>query len=331
MTTVPTPRLWTPDDPGGCMCGMRTQYNGRRIIREPAAAWAMKEFMHNDAGRVTLTERTRNLIRKVYKLGCQHVGDSRYAYPGTPDWHIWPLEQDQHPDGGELTHVFCELKVMRQNAQHDPSEAQVATMTQLGWLSPVYLARPCCLLSGCFDAMLCLHFGGEPRSKYAHGDPGAAFLAELSRDQSAAAAARAELLAPLSLPARPAPPADEPPGEPGLPLRNTPVTAYVVPMSGGDDGMRELEAWLRAVGFPPTSTRFPLRIIVGPEAVAVQVSPGRAVAGRTPPREWRWDATRIRFPVKLVDQLHIDVTLHPNFIAAAAAIEHAGNPAVVHP
>ncbi len=330
MTTteivVPQPRLWTIDDPGGCACGMRTQYAGRRIIREPAEAWGMKEFIHHDVNRVSLTERTRRVFRKDYFLGAQHNGDSRRSYKGYPDWHLWPLDVDQHGDGAGLTSVWIELKVMRAQASHDPSAEQVELMDQLGRLDPVYLVRPCCLLGGTLDLLLCRHFGGEPRSRYAAGDPGTSFLAELSaaenRHARQAAAARAELLAPVSRPPRAEP---ELPGEPGLPDRPGPATAVVIPPHGGNDAIAEVEAWIRAIGFPPVRTRYPLRFVLGEGCAAVEVATELARAGVVPPGQWRWTLSRYHFPLRLAAQLGMFVSNQPT-IAAAAAVAQAHTP-----
>lgn len=322
---VPVPRVWNPDDPGQCCCGYVTQRRGRLIVREPAAAWSMKEFINHDRIRASLTEKTRHVFRHVYELRAQHVGDSRTSYRGTPDWHLWPAYEDQHADGADLTHVFIELKVMRTTDAHDPSDDQVQVMTELGWMSPVYLVRPCCLLSGAVDFLLCRHFGGEPRSEYADGysaDEQTQLGRQESRRTAAARSARAALgiadtLAPA---ARPAPVPEELPGSPGLPTHVIgPAHAVVVPQPAGNDAIREVEAWMRASGFPPAATRYPLRFVIAAGVAATEVSTGLARPGQPAPREWRWTLTRFHFPFRLAAGLGMTISDHPNIIAAATA------------
>jgi hypothetical protein len=79
-----------------------------------------------------------------------------------------------------------------------------------------------------------------------------------------------------------------------------------IPMPGGagDDARRELEAWLRDVGFPPASVPWPIRIVVGETLVFVWVNNGEPGGpGQPRPRCWRSSYVDQPFPFHVVAQL----------------------------
>jgi hypothetical protein len=282
-----TATLWSPERPDDCACGYQVRRVGRSIVREPTAAWDMLEKIHNDPHHTTLTEKMRQVCRKVYEVGFQHEGDSRKSYKGIPDLHLWPI--DDIP-GMKLVHVWIELKRMGGSLTED----QIAVMTSYARMDPVYLVRPCCLLSGAVDVILTRHYGGKPRSKYADGSEMRAAGGHVVRRPARSRGAKKE---------------DELPGEelPGLALGQ--LVGYVVAMPVDDPAgialYRELELWLRGAGFPPVGMAVPLRLIVGRAYLGVQLTTGLSRAGRAAPRVWRYASPNRPFPQHLVDQLGV--------------------------
>lgn len=288
-----TVALWTPERPYDCTCGYQVRRRGREILRVPAIAWDMLEFIHNDRARRSLTEKMRRVVRKEYELGLQHAGDSRKSYAGTPDFHIWPPAPIP---GLKPVHVWIELKRMGEN----PSADQVTVMTSYHLMGDaVYLVRPCCLLSGTVDVLLCRHFGGIPRSSYAGGDP--EYMAWLeSADEDF------DLTLPATGRRRAKPKEPDLPGHEQPPMALGELDGYAVAMPVDPDlfaTFRRLERWFDDAGFPAVALPLPLRFVVGRSYLAVQVSTGLAVAGVQAPRVWRYAAPAAPFPYGVVGEL----------------------------
>lgn len=318
MTAV----LWLPDVPQRCACSVayRPQLNAKgKLVKSREPAWRMME-QTRDPG--CLQEQFRALASMYAGVDYQHHGDSRKSGRGYPDVHLWA------PGRGS---VFVELKRMRHDLVHgrdDPTPAQVARMAGLKRAGhPVYLARPCCLLTGAVDEIIaglagvpCRYIKGHP-----DGPPSpAAILAEILTPTSTAAAA---VEAPAAVPVRT--------GkvgcfvEPVLPGAN-PVpfpsaVGYVVPMPVDDDAaaaVREVEAWLRGAGFPATTVPFPMRIVVGEGAAIVQVRAGLARQG-VDDRVWRGGVPERPFPDHLVQALRAATIAGPSSEKVAWLIEKA--------
>lgn len=256
-----------------------------KLVKSREPAWSMME-QTRDPG--CLQEQFRAL-GKLYQTGYQHHGDSRKACPGYPDVHLWT---PRRPDGGGS--AFVELKRMRSGAADDPSPDQVRVMSELIDAGhPVYLARPCCLLTGTADELFAALAGRPCRYFKRTGRPAAPRGLE---EPPAATRARGAAPTPRPRPATTLPGTDPvPPPIPG-------AVSYEVPLPTDDHAaaaVRDLEAWLRAAGFPAAAVPFPLRIVVGPDAIAVHVRAGRPHPGGVT-RVWRGGASATGFPPHLI-------------------------------
>lgn len=305
-TTTLRPVQWTLDRPDVCACAgaYRPQLNGKgKLVKSREPAWRMKESVRsNDC----LQAFARGLAAR-YRTGYQHSGDSRKSDSGYPDVHLWP--RGGAPGRGS---TYVELKRMDPN----PSEDQVRVMAELAAAGhPVYLVRPCCLLTGVFDQIVANVAGVQPQGHYA--DP-------RQRPDTAPADTSVLPTAPeLAAPARPVPAPRRARPQPEMPGVDPPedipgAVAYVVPSSAilnDYPATVELENWLRAAGFPPTLVPFPMRIVAGDGLVVVQVRPATE-------RVWRAAPTATPFPRKLVSRLAADVHLGPGRYLMTL-IEHA--------
>lgn len=305
-TTTLRPVQWTLDRPDVCACAgaYRPQLTDKgKLVKAREPAWQMKESVRsNDC----LQAFARGLAAH-YAVGYQHSGDSRKSDRGYPDVHLWPRGG---PPGRGSTYV--ELKQMDPN----PSEDQVRVMGELAAAGhPVFLVRPCCLLTGVFDQIVADVAGVRPQGKYA--DP------RQRPDATPAATSLLPTAPELAAPARPAPAPRRPRPQPELPGVEPPeeiprAVGYVVPsraILSDYPAMVELESWLRAAGFPPTLVPFPMRIVAGDALVVVQVRV-------TTERVWRAAPTTTPFPRHLVSRLAADVHLGPGRYLMTL-IEHA--------
>lgn len=286
------PVPWTAARAEVCACGgaYRPKINDRgKLVKSRDPAWQMAE-QTRDPG--CLQELARSMAR-FYQLGYQHAGDSRKARKGYPDVHL------SAPGRGS---VFVELKRMGKN----PDTHQVLVLAELAAAAhPVFLARPCCALTGALDAIMADLAGVEPKGVYVkqHVTPPASDLPV------------APELAATPRPARPQP--QLPGGEPPTHMPN-PV-GYVVPMSAAvndSDALHQLETWLRAADFPPAYVPFPIRLVTGGGLLAVQV---RARDTRV----WRGGHTRTPFPGDLAGRLDADITVGPDCQMVMWLIEDA--------
>ncbi|MER5608290.1 hypothetical protein AB0F93_03535 [Micromonospora tulbaghiae] len=276
---VPEPLLWTPQQRARCACdnAYRPQLNKRgKLVKRHDRAWRMAE-QTRDPG--CLQEQTRAAATRYPPVDYQHHNDSRKANAGYPDVHLWA------PRRGS---VFIELKKMG----CDPSPAQVTKMTSLAAAGhPVYLCRPCCLLTGVIDRIMATLAGCEPRGEYALAPAVAASV--LPDAPELAATAPAAPPQPRRRPVRELPGGAPPSDIPG-------AVGYVVPMAANvadPAAVRELEGWLRAAGFPPVSVPFPIAFVTGPDRVAVLV---RDADGA---RVWRGGSPPGPLPKGLADRL----------------------------
>lgn len=271
--------LWSPDAPTRCACAgaYRPQLNRHgKLVKAREPAWQMAE---QTRAPDCLQERCRALA-KLYQLGYQHHTDSRKSGKGYPDVHLWTTGRGS---------VFIELKRM----DRDPTAEQVGKLIELRDAGhPVYLVRPCCLLVGVVDELMA-DFAGV-RCRYAHGGPATPAPASTPLESDSAPPA------PAPRRARPEP---ELPGTAVLePFSN--AVGYVVPLGGDSAATRELEEWLRAAGFPPSWTPFPIRFVVGDDAIVVQI---RVRAGRV----WRAGVPPGPLPEHLPTVLRADVVAGP--------------------
>jgi hypothetical protein len=281
----PAPLLWSRTEPGRCACDDTYQpvLNGKGVLvksRDPA--WSMME-QTRDPG--CLQEHCR-FLGKVYRLGYQHHKSSRGSGAGYPDVHLWtPLR-----DGGGGS-AYAELKRMGE----DPTDDQVRVMAELqdaGHL--MYLARPCCLLTGFVDELMAA-FAGRP-CLYVKDSLRAFTPVQVPAGAPipAPAVARAR-----TLPYR----------QPPLPGRDpepfTPAIGVIVPHPGtpaAHTAMQELEAWLRAAGFSPNDVPYPMRLIVMLRHLHAHCRVGLARPGNDV-RVWRAGTPATDFPDGLLDAL----------------------------
>src|SRR4051794_14172170 len=248
MTAV----LWSPDAPNRCACdGIYQPWLVRgRLVKRVEPAWSMAESRTPEC----LQEQMR-LLTPVYGCCYQHHNRSDDSGAGYPDCHIWAAGRGS---------MWLELKRMGKN----PTRVQCAVMESLlAAPHPVYLVRPCCLLSGGVDEILA-EFSGRA-CRYGRGQPRAAVAADRPSRRVAA-------------PSRPRLPGGEP-----TPFG--PATGYVIPCPKGQtagDAMLVLEGWLRGAGFMPAHYPYPIRLVVGGLDVLVHCRLGLARPG-VDERVWR--------------------------------------------
>lgn len=304
--TLPTPLLWDPTQPTRCACDDRykPQLTKGKLVKSRDRAWRMAEQTRDPQ---CLQEQARAASKRYPPLVYVHHNDSRKANSGYPDVHLWA------PDGRGS--VYIELKKMRHTNDPtcDPSPAQIAIMASLAAAGHlVYLGRPCCLLTGVIDRIMADRAGMEPRGEYVIAALGGGTVLPTANVVPAAP----ELAATPPPPRRPDPemPGTEPPDD------ISKAVGYLVPMTAvvtDPEAMREVEGWLRAAGFPPTSVPFPLRIVAGGDQVAVLV---RAADGK---RVWRGGRTRSPFPDALIQRLRADTFALGSYRAAREFVEFA--------
>lgn len=280
--TLARPLLWTLDQPNRCACDdtYRPQLNAKgKLVKSRDRAWRMPE---QTSGSHCLQEQARVMAAR-YGLHYQHHNDSRKANAGYPDVHIWAS------DGRGS--VYIELKTMGES----PTPVQAARMASLAAAGhPVYLGRPCCLLTGTLDQIMADRAGVEPRGEYVIAAAGAASVLPTAPELAATR--------PAPAPRRPRPKRELPGTEPPTAIPRP--RGYVVSVTAAATdpaATTELEGWLRAAGFAPADVPFPIRIVTGGDQVAVQVgTPDRT-------RVWRGGRTRTPFPEGLAERLHADV------------------------
>lgn len=247
-----------------------------------------------------------------YALGHFHSGDARHDAPGYPDLTIWTPYS--------VPNEVWELKKMGQN----PTLPQAHHMTSLEASGlRVRTVRPCCLLSGSVDRWLARLADVSPTlSQWAPE------LTDAEREHAVRRAARAAIASapgPSSAPRRPAlTVVGDPPGQPLPEETEGTAVAYFIPMPGGagDGPGRELEAWLRRLGFPPVSVPWPARIVIADRLVLVWVNTGEpAGPGRPRPRTWRMSYLDAPFPEHVVRPLGGDMQNAPSPGAAMALIQ----------
>lgn len=312
-----TALLWTPDAPTRCACAgaYRPVLEHGKLIKSREPAWAMAE-QTRDGG--CLQERFRHLA-KLYRVGYQHHTTSRGSGAGYPDVHLWA------PGRGS---VYAELKRMDRgypSGCDNPTDVQVRIMAELQAAdvhNRIYLARPCCMLSGAVDELIA-EFTGT-RCLYAGGHPAGSSLAGVLADMAATDPRR-----------KPAPPiaaaATEPvarrrrePPLPGTdPHRFDPAMGLIVPPPADDTAaaaMRELEGWLRAAGFSPVDLPYPMRLIVGDGVLHAHCRVGLARPGHDE-RVWRGGVPASPFPDHLVRVLRANQVMGPSSDKVAWLIE----------
>jgi hypothetical protein len=309
----PAPLLWSRTDPDRCACDDTYEpvLNGKGVlVKSRDRAWSMME-QTRDPG--CLQEHCR-FLGKAYRLGYQHHKHSRWSGAGYPDVHLWtPLR----PGGGGSAYV--ELKRMGE----DPGVDQVRVMAELqdaGHL--MYLARPCCLLTGVVDELMaafagrpCLYIKDSLRAFTPVQVPaGAPVPARGPRPAPATAGAR-------RLPVRPAPlPGSDP--EPFAP-----AVGVVVPQpdsAAARTAMHALHAWLRAAGFSPNDVPYPMRLIVMLERLHAHCRVGLAREGRDV-RVWRAGTPATEFPEDLVYALGARLVAGPSSAKVAELIAVAAD------
>ncbi len=303
MTAV----LWDRTAPNRCACGdvYVPQLNAKgKLVKSRDPAWSMKEIV-----------RDRNCLQhhcyalgKVYRLGYQHHHNSKGSGAGYPDVHLWtPLR----PGGGGSAYV--ELKRMGK----DPADDQVRVMGELqdaGHL--MYLARPCCLLTGVIDELMadfagrpCLYVKAGPAHTPVEVPDGAPVAARPVRDAG---------------PVR-APSFREPPLPGADPVPFTPALGYLIPNPGGDPraaaAVAELEHWLRAAGIPPVHVPYPIRLVSGDGHVHVHCRVGLARPGNDV-RVWRAGTPAGPFPHHLLDPLSGSTLLGQSSAQVAECLEY---------
>jgi hypothetical protein len=199
--------------------------------------------------------------------------------------------------------MYAELKRMGKN----PTDDQVRVMAELQDADPndpVYLFRPCCMLSGAVDEALA-EFTGT-RCLYAGGQRGRASLEQVLSDMTATDP-RAPRRAPAGPRRRlPLPGAD--------PVPFAPAVGYVVPPPVDDDAavaVAQLEGWLRTAGLSPMDVPYPMRLIVGEWAVHAHCRVGLARPGHDE-RVWRGGAPASDFPEHLAGPLCAAVFAGPS-------------------
>lgn len=305
---------WDRADPYRCMCGGIYQpiLTRGKLVKTRDPAWSMKE----DVRDTNCLQRHCRKLAQAYRCGIQHHRYSKSAAPGYPDCHLWCALR---PDGGGGS-AYIELKRMGEN----PTDAQVRVMAELQDATPggpVYLARPCCLLTGVIDEMLA-ELSGRPCLDI--------------RDGRAFTAVEVPAAAPVPRPARstqPARPPAPPPRRAPLyrlpPLPGTdpqpfaPATGYVIANPQWStiawSAIIHVERWLRAAGFAPTDVPFPMRLIVGDGRLHVQCRVGLARQGNNE-RVWREGTPAEPLPQHLLAALDAEQVDGESSDAVAARI-----------
>ncbi len=244
----------------------RIQLTNGRAIKKHDPAWSMPEEVRS--GNRSLRQQCRIRITDYYGYGPAgyfHACDSRKSQRGYPDLHVW------WPGRGSL---YRELKRMGKS----PTAEQSAMMTRLYLAGhDVDLVRPCCLLLGVVDDVLAAFAGDQhPKGEFAPDRRyWAARTAEAVTAGSTEATARVRRALEVTLPGQPYGPDDVEQGSIG----------YVVPMStavcADSEAVDALNGWLRAHGIAVADVPYPMRIVVGPTTMAVQMrGPDRV-------RQWR--------------------------------------------
>lgn len=304
-----TALIWDRNHPNRCACGDTYRpvlTTTGKLIKSREPAWLMKE-QTRDPG--CLQEQWRKLSA-VYGHHYQHHKTSKGASSGYPDCHNWvPLR----PDGGGGS-AYTELKRMGRN----PTDVQCEIMASLQDTIAsrrVYLARPCCLLTGAIDALMA-DLAGTPNLNIKDGPaytpvhiPDGAPLQRRTTAPPPSTTTVAELAART----RPIYRTPELPGTDPQPFR--PAVGIVVPTPttpAGHAAVLELDNWLRTAGIPPVNVPYPYRLIVGDGRVHAHCRTFVARPDGDDVRVWREGNPTSEFPDHLIDALRADQVCGPS-------------------